>query len=195
MLLGPEKYAAAVRLALVLVAVFWSRAEGQRPDSVYVLLARVCANEDSRPLRPASDGGTDGKPSPDCLAIKQTVTAWARWRNTTAERAIRALAPHVTRTRPARSARHIAYGSLPARGSARPGAWSEATFGAWSVHGPRWVLLRDAVATLPGDVRQCDGDPIAWGNREDEAIAIARGLVKLDCGDVVNSFWALPDKE
>lgn len=163
---------------------------------VAVLLARVAVNEDSRPLRPRSDGGTDGAPSADTLAIVQTARAWAAWQGRSLEASIRALAPYVSGTRPAKSARHAAYAALPAHGSVRPLAWAEDAFGSWAVHGPRWAKLRAAVAELVRHpITQCAGEPIAWGGPMDDHIAIGRGLVRLDCGpEVVNSFWGLPTR-
>lgn len=185
---------AAIVLALVGCALLTRAAAGQEAAPVSVLIARVAANEDSRPLRPLSDGGTDGAPSADTLAILQTARAWARWQGRSVERAIRALAPYVTGTRPAKSARHAAYAALPARGAARPEAWVEGAFGSWAVYGTRWTKLRAAVAELVRHpITQCAGDPIAWGGPMDDHIAIARRLVRLDCGaEVVNSYWGLP---
>lgn len=163
------------------------------PAPVAVLLARVCANESTRVLRPPHDGGTDGVPDPDCHHILETARGWARWQGVSVERAIRALAPHVTGTKPAKSARHAAYASLPARGSDKPAAWDEARFGSWAVHGPRWVKLRAAVAELvrrPSPRRAM----VAWGNAEDVAIALRRGLVLVACEGCANSFWRLPDE-
>lgn len=156
-------------------------------------LARTIANEDSRPLRPITDGGTAGELTQDARAIYQTVLAWASWQHTTPLRALRALAPHVTAAKPALNPRHALYGSLPASGAARPALWVDAKHGPWTVYGDNWARFRDNVARLVsgGAERVCDGSPIAWGNREDEKIARARGLVKLACGER-NSFWALP---
>ncbi len=158
-----------------------------------VKLARVAANEDSRPLRPEQDGGSAGEPTADTLAIMQTVRAWATWRRTTQDRAIEHLAPHVTGTRAAKLRRHAVYGSLPASGSAQPVAWLPSD-GDWRVHGPLWAAFRDAVERIARDGfgAPCPRAPVAWGGPMDDHIAESRGLERLDCGDTVNSYWALP---
>jgi hypothetical protein len=157
-----------------------------------VKLARAAANEDSRVLRPASDGGTEGVPTADVLAIMQTVSAWARWQHTSQERAIERLAPHVAGGKPALLRRHVVFASLPAFGALQPAAWLPRD-GAWSVYGKYWSTFRDAVRELvaTGFEPPCDGDPIAYGNEEDAHIAEARGLERLACGDT-SGFWARP---
>ena len=183
-------------IILALIATFLL-ARAAFAQSYGVLLARVCANEDSRPLRAFRDRGTAGIPTDDCRAIQQTAFAFGRWQKTTPERALRRLAPHVTGTVPAKKLRHAAYGSLPAEGDARPLPWDEALFGRWDYHKPFWSLflgyvLRDIA---PRDQKQCDCDPISWGDPHgDIALAVARGLKRCSCGNTVNLFWTRPQK-
>jgi hypothetical protein len=181
---------------MLLFLGFVTTAAVAQGGSLPVLLARVCANEDSRPLRPVKDGGTDGAPTADCLGIVQTARSFARWKGISVEAAIRRLSPHVTGTRAPKDLRHAAYGALPAQGADRPAPWDETRFGPWLVHGPRWVTLRGTVQQLlaksSAALTPCNGDPVTWGCKTDEPIALARGLVRLDCGETRNSFWGLP---
>ncbi len=90
-----------------------------------VAAARVAANEDSRPLRAVLDGGTEGRPTADTLAILQVVRDWAWWANRSHGASLRQLAPRVTGLRAATRRRHAAYGGLPLVGLARPPLWVE----------------------------------------------------------------------
>lgn len=157
-----------------------------------VMLARVCANEDSRPLRRHGDGGgTDGQPTSDCAAIAQTVRGYARSRGVGHLRALRELAPHVTGLRPPTTRRHALYGALPASGRARPDGWTTARDGDWQVHGRLWETMRERVVwdAAHGFPAECPADPIAWGGDMDDGIARSRRLARLPCGEV-NHFWS-----
>lgn len=163
--------------------------------SLALLLARVAVNEDSRPLRAVRDGGTAGELTADTKAIWQVALDWSRWKRTTPLHAIRALAPHVTGTRAPKLARHALYGSLTAFGHARPVLWLDAEHGPWAAYGRNWARFRDNVARLVsgGAARPCPAAMVvAWGNDADTEIALARGLVEVDCGDTRNRFWSLP---
>lgn len=169
--------------------------------SLAVLLARVIANESTRVLRPTHDGGgTAGELDADARAIWQTVLAFARWKGVSPERAIRRLAPHVTGTKAPKRARHALYATLPARGGERPALWIDAEHGPWATYGRNWVKLRANVAALVAGAapRPCAADlVVAWGcdagpQCNDVPIAMARGLVAVDCGDTRNRFFALP---
>lgn len=160
-----------------------------------VAVARVVANENSRPLRSIDDGGTAGVPTEDSYAIMQTIDAWARWQRTTHAKAIRALSPRITGRKPPASARQAANAELPAIGKAQPRFWLPLEMGVWSVYADNWTKLRAAIAkaAVDGFVPPCPGDPIAWGGDMDDHIAESRKLVRLACGDR-NHFWALPKR-
>jgi len=159
-----------------------------------VLISRVCAHEDSRPLRALSGGGTAGEPTEDCLGILQTaLTFQSEFRYPTTYAAIRVLAPHVTGAREG-SPRHVAYGALPAFGLARPESWDEGEYGTWQLHGPYWGRLRDRMVEIAqrGFEPPCPGKPIHWGNADDlQTHARKRGLCVLACGEL-NYFVARP---
>jgi hypothetical protein len=158
------------------------------------LITRVCAHEDSRPLRRVAGGGTAGEPTEDCLGILQTtLTFQDEFRYPSPYAAIRALAPHVTGAREG-SARHRAYGALPAFGLARPAAWNEARHGSWELHGPYWGKFRERMEQIAatGFEPPCPGKPIHWGNADDlQTHARKRGLCVLACGER-NHFVARP---
>lgn len=181
---------------LCVIASQCGTAHAQEPASpLAVALGRVCANEDSRPLRPVRDGGTAGELTEDCQAIYQVARNLARIRGLSELTAVRALAPHVSGIKPTTNPRHRLYGSLPARGTERPPTWVDAKHGPWSVYAPHWAAFRSAVermTQLDAD-GPCEGAPIAWGCEADAHIARARGLVRVACGDR-NQFWARPPK-
>jgi hypothetical protein len=164
-------------------------------------IARVGANEDSRPLR-REGTGTSGAVTEDHRGILQTVLAFQRhYGYPSALSAIRALAPHVTRQRDG-SARHRAYGNMPAYGVLKPVPWVNEEHGTWELHGPLWATFRDEMIKIgrEGFDPPCDGDPIAWGctpkykkGCDDDRIALSRGLVPLVCGER-NRFWAKPSQ-
>lgn len=165
------------------------------PEGV-VKLARVAANEDSRPLRRAGDGnGTAGVPTRDTYAIAQVVHDWAAWQGTTHDYALRSLAPHVAGHRAPKRARHAVYSELPATGLLAPLHWERERDGDWRVHGPLWARFRDAVRALVRDgfPAPCASPVIAWGNEGDDHIALSRGLARVQCGDgAVNRYWGKP---
>ena len=152
--------------------------------SLAVELARVCVNEDSRPLR------NGGVPTEDTLAIIQTVQTVARLHGYSALTAVRRLAPHVTGQRPAKKVRHLVNSGLPAVGIGMPRYWVNAIDGPWPKYRRNWARFRGNVAKLLKDGFEppCAGDPIAWGGIMDDWIAVKRKLTRLDCGDR-NHFW------
>jgi hypothetical protein len=155
--------------------------------------ARLVVNEDSRPLRPASDGGTAGQATEDTWAILQTVRGFARFAHRSHSYALAALGPHVAGHRVPTQRRHAVYRGLPAFGAARPPLWLDALYGPWGAYSGNWSVFRDAVleGIRHGFDPPCDRDPIAWGNAADARIAESRGLVRLACGER-NGFWAKP---
>lgn len=161
-----------------------------------VKLARVICNEDARPLRPVTDGGTGGYLTMDALAIAQTVHDWARTHGVSHIEALHRLAPHVTGRKPALLRRHTVYGSLPAFGELRPAAWLDRD-GDWEgVHGTLWARFRDAVRNVvrAGFVPPSAHPLEAWGCDADSHIAEARGLARADIPGTVNAFWYRPPR-
>jgi hypothetical protein len=159
-----------------------------------LLAARVAANEDSRPLRPSSGGGTSGVPTEDHLGILQVVATVAKLRRLDPEEALRRLAPRVAGRREATRRRQILSAGFPASGGPEPPpGWDPALDGDWSLHGPLWHRFRAEIdrAVREGFEPPCEGDPIAWGCALDDALAIRRGLCRLACGER-NRFWARP---
>ena len=164
-------------------------------SALAVALARVCANEDSRPLRPVRDGGTAGEMTEDCQAIYQVARNVAQLKGCSVLAAVRSLAPHVSGIKPSTNPRHKLYGSLPARGIERPPTWVDSKHGPWVVYAPHWAAFRAAVermTQLDAD-GPCEGAPIAWGCEADAHIARSRGLVRVACGHR-NQFWVRPPK-
>ena len=152
-------------------------------------LARVCANESTRPLR------TDGAVDADCRGIAATVHAWAAWQRTSHTVALHRLAPHVTQAKPPTRRRHAVYAQLPAHGTAKPPLWDDVLDGNWSLYARNWARFRDAVIVMArGFESPCPMPVIAWGNEQDDRIAISRGLVRQPCGALANRFWALPSE-
>jgi hypothetical protein len=64
----------------------------------------------------------------------------------------------------------------------------------WEDYRPRWVdVMEFTRRLLAGRTRdRCRRSPITWGGPMDDWLAIRRGLVRVDCGDTRNRFWARP---
>lgn len=157
-----------------------------------IAAARLIVNEDSRPLRSESDGGTAGAITLDGYAILQVVHDFAHWTGRSHGAALRALSPHVAGGKPATQRRHALYRTLPARGAQRPALWLDAIDGPWSEYAGNWERLRDGVAEAIelGFPAPCP-PVVAWGNEGDDSIAQSRRLVRVPCaGPTRNRFWA-----
>lgn len=162
--------------------------------------ARIAANEDSRPLRPINDGnGTCGHITDDWLGILQVAHNVSRSFKITLQETLLRMAPRVTGRLPSSSRAHQRSGTLPAKliriGTQRfekPHGWQESD-GPWDLYGPCWDEARKQMqqAVLRGFNPPCPGEPIAEGGAMDDDSARARGLIRLDCGDVLH-FWAQP---
>ena len=160
-----------------------------------VAVARRIVNEDSRPQRPISDGGTDGELTTDAYGILQVVFDWATHEKRAHGGALRALSPFVVGGRKATRRRHSVSRALPAFGVAHPVLWVDAIDGPWEVYGPNWERVRAAVRTActRGFRAPCVEQLAAWGGDMDTSIALGRGLVPATCDPgTVNTLWAWP---
>jgi len=134
-------------------------------------------------------------PTEDHLAILQVVETVARLHGLEQVEALRRLAPRVAGERATTRRRQLLSAALPAEGDdGPPPEWDRALDGDWSVYGPLWHRFRDEIEALARDGFEppCPGEPIAWGCEQDDRIALARGLVRLDCGER-NRFWGKPE--
>jgi len=157
--------------------------------------SRLSINEFSKPLR------NGGVPTPDNLAILQTVLAFQEWQNgdrrkpMTVQDVVGIMAPRMAGLKPQRETKTQQRWTrnLPMTGLAQPEGW-EPRDGTWSQFADNWASYRDNVALVfaNGFEPPCKGKPIAWGNSGDDHIAISRKLCKLDCVGTVNWFWGFP---
>lgn len=153
------------------------------PADAFLRLAQLCVNE-------------SGWSSPaDCAAIHAVLRATQRDDETLVDAMLRH-APRLFGLRPARTPevaeRYRWVRSLRAD-AGEPEAWP-ADHGPWSRFRERWKeVLRFSRRAVDGSVRSsCSRPPIAWGGAMDDDIALARGLVRVDCGETRNRFWARP---
>jgi hypothetical protein len=162
-----------------------------------LLAARVAANEDSRPLRPSSGGGTSGLPTEDHLGIFQVIAGLSERFRLDHDEALRRLAPRIAGRRETTRRRILVFAALPALGGLEPPpGWDRALDGDWRVHGPLWHRFRDEIDRVvrEGFEPPCPGALLAWGDEGDDPTAIRRGLCRVDCGSGDNRFWSHPDE-
>jgi hypothetical protein len=150
------------------------RTDGHPPAQL--ALAQICASEASVQVE------TD-----DCAAIAHVLKRRARRMSFTAM-----ALKYSTRVfqRDRRDARRWIAHLKP--DGARPTGWPEAL--PWSKWQPRWLsLYRHAGRILRNEVPSpCATPPDHWGGSMDDWRAIKAGWQRVDCGQTLNHFWAVP---